>query len=97
MVNRIRIAQTLQFQGEYKKAEKIHFDLEECIKSHPEYSFILDFIYQHKGKNYYEQNHLQKALNAIEAALQIRLQKKKPDLIESSRFAIEIIKEKMSN
>jgi len=93
LVNQLRIAQTLQFQGQYQKAEKIYDYLEECIKTYPEYSPILDFVYQHKGKNYYEQGQLQKALDSIEAALRIRLEKEQQDLIDSSQFAIDIIKE----
>jgi len=92
LVNQLRMAQTLQFQEEHQKAESIYSRLEEYINKHLEYRSLLDFVYQHKGKNYYEQGQLQKALHFIEAAFQIRLEKKEQDLIESSQFAIDVIK-----
>ena len=97
IANEIRIAQTLQFQGNFEAAEKIYIKLENQAAKQPDKQLIIDFIHQHKGKNYFEWGKLDKALSEIHKALVIRQKKGNPSLIASSKLAIEVIKYKLSN
>ncbi len=89
VVNEIRLATTLQFQGEFETAEKIHATLEHQIHSNDRHHDLLDFIHQHKGKNYYEWGKLALALTEFEKALSIRKIKGDEALIHSTEMAIQ--------
>ena len=93
IVNEIRLATTLQFQGKFEIAEQIHTTLEQQINTNNGHHDLLDFIYQHKGKNYYEWGKLSLALAEFEKALSIRKIKGNEALIHSSKIAIQKIHE----
>jgi len=93
IVNEIRLATTLQFQGEFEAAEQIHSTLEHQINTNNRHHNLLDFIHQHKGKNYYEWGKLRLALEEFEKALSIRKIKGDEALIHSTEIAIKKIKE----
>ncbi len=95
LVNEIRLATTLQFQGEFEVAEKIHSTLEQQIHANDRHHDLLDFIYQHKGKNYFEWGKLDLALVEFEKALSIRKIKGDETLIHSTEIAIQKMKELM--
>ncbi len=93
IVNEIRLATTLQFQGEFEAAEEIHTTLEHQIHTNDKHHDLLDFIHQHKGKNYFEWGKLGLALVEFEKALSIRKIKGDNALIHSTEIAIKKIKE----
>lgn len=98
-VNCLRQAQTLQFQGNYKAAEAIYNTLakqilEDAIEKD---QVLLDFIYQHQGKNYFEWGKYQQALEYIQKAITIRAKKGNKELLASSRLAYKTIEAKMKN
>jgi len=95
IVNEIRLATTLQFQGEFETAEQIHTTLEHQINTNDRHHDLLDFIHQHKGKNYYEWGKLRLALAEFEKALSCRKIKADETLIHSTEMAIQNIKELM--
>ena len=95
ILNEIRLATTLQFQGKFEAAEEIHTALEHQIHTNDSHHDLLDFIYQHKGKNYYEWGKLELALAEFEKALSIRKIKGNEGLIHSTEIAIQKIKELM--
>ena len=55
LINEIRLAQTYQFLKQFKKAEAIYQVIEVYIEKHPAHNNLLHVVYQHKGKNYFEQ------------------------------------------
>lgn len=93
VVNEIRLATTLQFQGEFEAAEQIHSRLEHQINTNNRHRNLLDFIHQHKGKNYYEWGKLELALTEFEKALSIRKTKGNEALIHSTEMAIKRVNE----
>jgi len=95
IVNEIRLATTLQFQGRFEAAEEIHTTLEQQINTNNEHRDLLDFIHQHKGKNYYEWGKLDLALTEFEKALSIRKIKGNEALIHSTEKAIQKMRELM--
>ncbi|MGB0929806.1 MAG: hypothetical protein ACPGVB_03465, partial [Chitinophagales bacterium] len=75
IVNEIRIAQTLQFQNKNDEADKKLNLLQNKILQENIGIHLLDFIYQHRGKNLYEKGDLKTALTFIKKALEIRKKK----------------------
>ncbi len=88
IINDIRIGQTLQYTGKFEQAEQMYISLEEDMKT-GKHTDLLDFIYQHKGKNYYEWGRLQEAVSAFEKALMMREKKGNKALIQSTRIVLE--------
>ena len=95
IVNEIRLATTLQFQGQFEAAEQIHARLEHQIYTNNHHHDLLHFIHQHKGKNYYEWGKLALALAEFEKALSIRKIKGDKALIHSTEVAIQKMRELM--
>ena len=57
---------------------------------------LLDFAYQHYAKNLFDQKRLKEALSYFEKAMILKLKRKAPqEQIDSTKFAIQIVKEKM--
>ncbi len=96
-INKIRLAQTLQFSGFFEKATNIYQELEKDINDQETDVDLLDFIYQHKGKNFFEQGLLDKALVEIEKALSLRKEKGNASLIASSEYARTVMLKKKNN
>lgn len=95
--NQIRIAQTLQFQGHYTEADNLYEELIPAIKADSSILELLDFAYQHKAKNLFEMGQFDKALQSVQIAIELRKKKGNKELIKSSRFAYERIKEAMDS
>lgn len=94
-INRLRIAQTLQFKRQFQNAESDYNSLIVLAKSESEFEDLIDFVYQHLGKCYFDQNRFQKALLNFERALEIRNKKQNQELIDSTELAIRICKAKL--
>jgi len=91
VVNGIRIAQTLQALKRFNKSTLYFRDIEKLIEVNTQFSNLLHFVYQHQGKNYFDQQKYRLAKTYIERALAIRQQMNDADLIASSAFALNII------
>lgn len=96
IINNIRIAQTLQFKNKNQQAELLYQKLVKEIEDGSQNHELLSFIYQHRGKNYFEQGKLKAALREVEKALEKRKQDNNVELIASSEYARKIIKNKIS-
>ncbi len=93
IVNSIRIAQTLQYQQKYEQAEQIYNTLEPLILQEKAYKKLLDFVYQHKAKNYFEWGKYEQSLSEIKRAIALRQLKGNEELLASSTFALKKIQE----
>jgi len=100
VVNEIRIAQTLQFLKQYAKAHNYYQQIETFVSRHPKHpkhpkhpscSDLLHYVYQHKGKTYFDQGRYLLAQENIEKALTLRKELGNDELIQSSTFALSII------
>lgn len=94
-VNRLRKAQTLQFQRQFQNAELEYNSLIALAKSESEFEDLIDFVYQHLGKCLFDQNNYQEALLNFERAFEIRNEKQNQELIDSTDLAIRVCKTKM--
>lgn len=94
IINEIRIAQTLQFLKRFDEATELYLNIENLVKPRSEFSSLLHFVYQHQGKNYFDQQNFHLAKNCIKKALKIRQQINNKDWIASSVFALAIIEKK---
>jgi len=95
-INDIRIAQTLQFLQRFDESEKLYLRLEKEIQGHKELNSLLDFVFQHLGKLLFDQHRFTEAIERFEKALELRQQKSDPELIDSTLYAIEVAKQKLS-
>jgi len=94
LINEIRLAQTYQFLRQFEKAEAIYLFIEAYIAKQPEHQNLLHFVYQHKGKNYFEQRQYDLAATYISKALALRKALSDGSLVESSVFALKVIRRK---
>ena len=92
-ITELRIAQSIQFKGDFEEAAKIYSGLKNRSSRDSELSDFLDFVYQHMGKNYFDQQRFDLAMNCFQSALVVRNQKGESQLIESTLFAIEKTKQ----
>jgi len=95
LINKIRIAQTLQFLKQFEAANKRYNEIDDIIDLNSQFSGLRHFVYQHKGKNYFDQQLYTKAKIHFQSALKIRKQLDNQELIASSAFALKIIEERM--
>lgn len=91
-INKIRLATLFQCKREFEKSDKIYKELFENIYKFPD---IEDFLYQHFAKNKFLQNDFVLAINFFERALEIRVIKNDEKLLESTKFALDICREKL--
>ncbi|WP_157259658.1 hypothetical protein [Paenibacillus sp. OSY-SE] len=90
-INRIRLANTYQWNKEFQKSNEIfdvlvgefHNQADESLQD------IEDFLYQHMGKNKFEQGEYEEAPTHFYKTLEIRLVKNNSELIESTQLAID--------
>lgn len=95
VINQLRLAQTYQFKDEHLRASEILDDLEIKAKSNPDTIDLLDFIYQHQGKNQFDQQHYETALSYFQKALDLRKRKGEQELIQSTILALEVTKNRI--
>ncbi len=91
-VTNLRIAQTLQFLQRFDESEQLFSKLGQEIQNDEELKDLLDFVYQHHGKLYFEQKKFNEALQLFHKALQLRKLKNEQELINSTLLAIEVTK-----
>lgn len=87
-IQKIRLAHIFQWQKKFDLSNRFFNDLindANCGKG----SEVIDFIWQHAGKNFFDQHRYAESVDAFNKALKIRLDKGSPvDQIESSKIAI---------
>jgi tetratricopeptide (TPR) repeat protein len=93
IVNLIRLAHVYQWEGKFDKSNAMFDNLIEMCEG--DYESLLDTVYQHAGKNRFDQEQYVEALALFEKALELRQSKDNPSLIESTEHAIHITKLRM--
>lgn len=92
-VNKLRLANTYQWERNFQKSNEMFEELVEIAEKYVEYKGYLDFVYQHNGKNLFDQEEYELALTNFKKALAIRIQKGNNELIQSTELAIKICSE----
>lgn len=89
--NIIRLGEALKYNEQHEQAlNKFDEAINLCISSNN--STFIDFAYQHKGKCLLELGQTTLALGYFQKAMQIRMEKGDPSLIESTQRAIDFTK-----
>lgn len=94
-INKLRLAHTYQWMKDFHTSNHMFDTLLEQANTHDHHFGLLDFLYQHYGKNQYDQLNYQSALQWFEKALNIRTKSKEEELIHSSRIAIQACKKQL--
>lgn len=95
--NKIRLAHTYQWWTNFDISNKMFTDLLETAESDSDYTDFLDFVYQHYGKNLFDQSDFKGALNFFNKALELRFKKDDKELIALSESAIEACEFRIEN
>ena len=97
LINRIRLANTFQWQKNFSKSNLIFNEIEEELSCIEKGSFknYEDFLFQHIGKNKFDQNNYEEALYYFNKAIMIRLEKGDQELIDSTNLAINTVRNKL--
>lgn len=92
---RIRRAVVQQYQG---KTEAALRELDGCVdeaRVH-EWGALAAFAHQHRGKTHFDRGEYEPALADFEEALRLRTEQQAPaDQIESSKFAVRVVRERL--
>ncbi len=96
LINEIRLAHTFQFLKQFEQADACYQHIEDYITKHPSHKNLLHFVYQHNGKNYFDQQQYELAETCICKALELHKVMGNEGLIESSAFALKVIRESKS-
>ena len=90
IVNEIRVATLRQWQSRFDEADEIFQRVCDLCSIHSQYEDLLDFCLQHQGKNYFDQEKYNSSIECFEKALQLRIVKNDPELIQSTQFALSV-------
>ncbi|WP_083189091.1 tetratricopeptide repeat protein [Paenibacillus sp. KS1] len=88
-INKLRLAHSYQWMRNFHTSNRMFDDLLEHAISNDQHFNLLDFLYQHYGKNLYDQYKYESALPWFEKALKIRTKSENEELIHSSQIAID--------
>jgi tetratricopeptide (TPR) repeat protein len=92
----LRLAHVYQWLGDFDHSNKIFDELSELSKS-SNLGYLEPFLWQHKGKNHFDQQQWKKALECFEKSLEIREAANAPEeQIESARLAIRATIQRMN-
>lgn len=92
----LRLAHVYQWQGQFELSNSIFEDLIQISKT-TDLGYLHDFIWQHAGKNYFDQLSWQKAHDCFQRALKLRELRQAPlEQIESSLLSIRVTLQKMN-
>lgn len=94
--NRIRLANVLQWEGEFALADAHYESLVMQCRSQDGARRYLDFALQHYGKSLYDQERYREAADLFRQALEIRLAAGNEGLIASSRLALATAEQRIS-
>ena len=91
----IRLAHVWQWQKKFEKSNFLFERLLQICRQEKDCENLLDFTYQHQGKNFFDQGNYKRALECFSRALDIRVKRKNLDLIQSTEFAIQVTQKKL--
>lgn len=89
----IRLAHVYQWKKNFKLSNAMFDEILKACEKENNTGPLLDFSWQHAGKNYFDQRDWEKALHAFEKALELRKIRNAPkDQLDSSIKSIEKVK-----
>jgi tetratricopeptide (TPR) repeat protein len=92
----LRLAHLHQWKGAFERSDQLFGDLLARCADNEALRPIADFVWQHAGKNHFDQRRFVPALLAFETALKLRRERQAPaDQIESTELALRAVKRKM--
>lgn len=94
-VNQMRLANTYQWHDDFDTSNKMFGELTETAENDPDYTEYKDFVYQHQGKNLFDQEQYREALDYFHKALELRQDNRNNELINSTKTAIETSEKKL--
>lgn len=94
LVNLIRLGNVKHWQREFTEAHRLFDECFEIISKENSLSEYLDFVYQHNGKCYFDENNYESAIGQFYKAILIRNNKSEIDLADSTLLAIEETKKR---
>ncbi|MGY0691902.1 tetratricopeptide repeat protein [Virgibacillus sp. FSP13] len=95
--NKLGLAHTYQWWTKYEMSNQLFNELLEIAETDSDYTYFLDFVYQHCGKNEFDQKSFPEALSFFEKALELRLEKGDQELISQTESAIEACNYRLEN
>ncbi|ALX49335.1 tetratricopeptide repeat protein [Lentibacillus amyloliquefaciens] len=96
-INQMRLANTYQWHNDFDTSNRMFAELLETAENDSDYSEFKDFIYQHQGKNLFDQKKYEEALDYFRKALELQQDNRNKELIESTETAIETCEKKLNN
>ena len=86
----LRLAHVYQWQKRFNLSTRIFKEMTLYCMTEPGLTDLLDFVWQHSGKNLFDQKMYAEALRAFKKALELRVKRGAPeDLLASSRIAVQ--------
>jgi tetratricopeptide (TPR) repeat protein len=92
----VRLGHVWQWQQRFEESNSIFPELIEICQVDSECRPLLDFVYQHYGKNLFDQKRYTEALQFFEMALSIRQQGAEQGLADSTQQAIAVVRTKLA-
>ncbi len=97
LTNSIRLAHTYQWLEKFDLSNALFSEvIKNCLDS-SNLKLYLDYAYQHAGKNYFDQKSYELALSYFNKALKIRLKKGNPELVTSTKIAINACNQRIGS
>lgn len=89
LTNIIRMGHVKHWRGHFEEAHRIFDQAFDFASNDQDLSNYLDFIYQHKGKCFFDEEKYELALANFHKAILIRNEKSEIDLLDSTLLAVE--------
>jgi tetratricopeptide (TPR) repeat protein len=96
LVNGIRLAHVYQWQRAFDEADALFVECLHRCENDPDLAAYTDFACQHYGKSLFDQGRYREAEAMFSLAMEIRLDKGDNDLIDSTRLALQVTRERLS-
>ena len=93
-INWIRLATTYQWMRDFDNSDTCLQLALHTIDSN-NLDTLTDFVYQHQGKSYFDRKWYGEARDWLQKALELRIKKDNKELIQSTRFALQIVDDKI--
>lgn len=94
-INQLRLAHTYQWHNDFDTSNQMFDELMDLAENDSDYLEYRDFVYQHQGKNLFDQEKYREALDYFQKALELRKDNRNSELINATETAIETCEKKL--
>jgi tetratricopeptide (TPR) repeat protein len=95
LISRVRLAHVYQWQRDFARSDALFAEALRGCETDPACAGVRDSVYQHAGKNLFDQGRYAEALALFERALALRLGSGDAELIASARLAADTARERL--